>query len=273
MTDEGHLVAVRDLHVRYPENRTQLLAMEPASPADWLLVAGDISERFAEVQWTLEVLRSRFAKVFWAPGNHELWTLPGDPVTLRGEERYQALVAMCRSLGVVTPEDPYEIWTGHGGPLAIVPLFLLYDYTFLPSGAMTKEQGLAKAEAAGIMCTDEVFLHPDPHPTREAWSAARLELTRPRLDALKVPTVLFGHWPLIRKPMDVLWHPEFVMWCGSVHTADWHRRYRATAAVYGHLHIPRTFRQDDTEFHEVSLGYPQEWRRRSRPPSLPRRVL
>jgi 3',5'-cyclic AMP phosphodiesterase CpdA len=273
MAETGHLFAVSDLHVRYPENRAQLHDLRPTSPHDWLLVAGDVSERFAEVQRTLEVLRDRFAKVFWAPGNHELWTLPGDPVQLRGRDRYDALVDMCRAIGVVTPEDPYEVWTGPGGPVAVVPLFLLYDYTFLPSGAATKEQGLAKAEAAGVLCTDEVFLHPDPYPSREEWCAARLNLTRPRLDALELSTVLFGHYPLIRKPMDVLWHPEFVMWCGTVHTADWHRRYRATSMVYGHLHVPSTFDQDGTEFQEVSLGYPQEWGARDRAPSLPRRIL
>src|SRR5690349_16073987 len=111
---------------------------------------------------------------------------------------------------MVTPEDPYETWIGPGGPLAIVPLFLLYDYTFLPAGASTLAQGMALATAAGVICTDEIFLHPDPYPTRQAWCEARLASTRQRLDALELPTVLFGHWPLIRKPMDILWHPEFV---------------------------------------------------------------
>ena len=32
------------------------------------------------------------------------------------------------------PEHPYPVWTGSGGPATIVPMFLLYDYTFLPEG-------------------------------------------------------------------------------------------------------------------------------------------
>lgn len=273
MTEDAQLVAVSDLHVRYAENRAQLMALRPSTPDDWLLVAGDVAERFAEIQWALEVLTERFAKVFWAPGNHELWTLPGDPVALRGEERYRALVEMCRKLGVVTPEDPYETWPGPGGPVTIAPLFLLYDYTMLPAGAATKDEGMALAEAAGILCTDEVFLHHDPYPAREDWCATRLAYTQARLDQVTTPTVLFGHWPLIRRPMDILRHPEFVLWCGSAATADWHRRYNAIASVYGHLHIPRRFHQDGTEFVEVSLGYPQEWGRRTTPPALPHRIL
>ena len=40
------------------------------------------------------------------------------------------------------------------------------------------------------------------------------------------PTVLVNHYPLDRHPTDVLWHPEFAMWCGTGCTADWHRRFR-----------------------------------------------
>ena len=68
-------------------------------------------DRFEHVEWALRLLAERFAKVVWTPGNHELWTPPDDPVQLRGEQRYAALVALCRSLGVVTPEDPYQVWT------------------------------------------------------------------------------------------------------------------------------------------------------------------
>ena len=83
--------------------------------------------------------------VVWAPGNHELWTPREDPVQLRGDHRYQHLVTVCRDLGVLTPEDPYAVWDGPGGPATVVPLFLLYDYTFLPDGVSTKEEALAAA--------------------------------------------------------------------------------------------------------------------------------
>ena len=78
-----------------------------------------------------------------------------DPVKLRGEERYQHLVAMCRELGVITPEDPYPVWPGPGGPAVIVPLFLLYDYTFRPDGTSTKAEGLDLAYQTGVIGTDE----------------------------------------------------------------------------------------------------------------------
>ncbi len=271
----GRLLAISDLHIGYPENRALVEELHPDTEDDWLLVAGDVSENVADIRWTLKTLASRFAKVVWAPGNHELWTHPADPVTLRGVERYEHLVAVCRDLGVVTPEDPYPVWEGPGGPAVVAPLFLLYDYSFLPAGCATKEAGLEYAHGTGVVCNDEYLLHPDPYPTREAWCRARVELTERRLAELPadLPVVLVNHYPLDRHPTEVLWYPEFAMWCGTTLTADWHRRFPVAAMVYGHLHIPRTTWHEGVRFEEVSVGYPREWKKRQQPPGRPRLIL
>jgi 3',5'-cyclic AMP phosphodiesterase CpdA len=265
------LLAVSDLHVRYPENRTIVDGLRPGSDRDWLIVAGDVAEQVADVEWALRVLRERFARVIWVPGNHELWTRAKDPVSLRGEARYRHLVTLCRSIGVLTPEDEFPVWDGPGGPATVAPLFLLYDYTFLPAGAATSEQGLNIAIRAGVVCTDEHLLHPDPYPDRAGWCAARLRESTHRLASRdpRLPTVLVNHWPLTRLPTRVLRHPEFALWCGTVATADWHRRYQAAAVVYGHLHIPRVTWEDGVPFVEASLGYPREWRARERRDGIP----
>jgi 3',5'-cyclic AMP phosphodiesterase CpdA len=258
------LLAVSDLHVRHPENRAITDGLRPTSDGDWLIVAGDVAEQTGDVAEVLAMLRGRFSRVIWVPGNHELWTRTKDPVPLRGEHRYRHLVDTCRELGVLTPEDAFPVWEGPGGPVVVAPLFLLYDYSFLPAGTSTCEEGLAAAYAAGVVCTDEHLLFPDPHGSRQAWCAARVEASRRRLDAIdpSLPTVLVNHWPLTRAPTRVLRHPEFALWCGTAATADWHVRYRATAVVYGHLHIPRVIYEDGVRFVEVSLGYPREWKPR-----------
>jgi 3',5'-cyclic AMP phosphodiesterase CpdA len=223
-------------------------------------VAGDVGEKAEDIEWVLRTLRGRFGTVIWVPGNHDLWAHPRDPVTLRGEARYQHLVSVCRDLGVITPEDPYPVWEGPGGPAVIVPLFVLYDYSFRPDGARTKEEGLELAYRSGIIGTDERHLYPDPYPSREAWCQARIDATLPRLAALHpaLPTVLVNHFPLTRTPTRILRYPAFAQWCGTEQTADWHLRFRAQAVVYGHLHIPRTTWEDGVRFEEVSLGYPRE---------------
>jgi hypothetical protein len=167
------------------------------------------------------------------------------------------------------------VWDGAGGPARVAPLFLLYDYSFRPAGATSKAESLAQARAAGIMCTDERLLHPDPYPTREDWCRARVSATAERLAGCDAgtPSVLVTHWPLIREPTRVLRYPEFAQWCGTALTADWHRRQPTIAAIYGHLHIPRRIDRDGVRFEEVSLGYPREWRARGRPPVVARQIL
>ncbi|WP_392876101.1 metallophosphoesterase family protein [Streptomyces sp. LN499] len=186
----GHLLAVSDLHVAYADNRDIVSSLRPGTDADWLIVAGDVGEKVADVERAMTLLSERFARVVWVPGNHELWTHPSDPVRLRGEARYLHLVDLCRSLGVLTPEDPYPVWEDADGPVTLAPLFLLYDYTFRAPGATTR---------------------------------------------------------------------------------DWHRRFRAAAVIYGHLHIPRVTHHDGVRFEEVSIGYPREWR--ARPPREPLRTV
>jgi 3',5'-cyclic AMP phosphodiesterase CpdA len=259
------LFAISDLHVAYEENRAVLEELRPESEEDWLIVAGDVAELYADIERALRLLSRRFAKVVWTPGNHELWTHSRDEVELRGEARYMSLVELCRGLGVITPEDPYPVWEGEGGPLTIAPLFLLYDYSFRVPGAFTKEESLRLAHEAGVVCTDEYFLHPDPYPSRDAWCRARVAGTEHRLSALDpgTRTVLVNHYPLVRDPTDVLRYPDFAQWCGTELTADWHTRFRAETVVYGHLHIPRVTWHDGVRFEEVSVGYPREWKPRA----------
>jgi 3',5'-cyclic AMP phosphodiesterase CpdA len=269
------LLATSDLHVSHAGNKAVVESIRPYTDGDWLIVAGDVADTVADIEWTLSLLRDRFARVIWVPGNHELWTVPADAVQLRGEARYQHLVELCRSLDIVTPEDEYPVWTGGDEELVVVPLFLLYDYSWRPSGLSIPE-ALDVGRETGVFCTDEFLLHPDPFPSRKAWAQDRLRRTTARLDALGTDrrTVLVSHWPLSRVPTTILRYPHFAMWCGSKTTEDWHLRYRAAVSVYGHLHIPVSFTVDGVPFEEVSLGYPREWREREQQPPYPvRRIV
>ena len=271
---DGALRAIGDLHVEHAENRELVAAIEPRSERDWLIVCGDVADDPDNVAWALRLLRSRFAEVIWVPGNHELLAQRDAPQAMRGERRYRHLVELCRGLGVLTPEDPYPIWDGPGGPVRVVPLFLLYDYSFGRNG-FTRAQALQRAYDAGVVCIDEFLLDPAPYPSREAWCAARVVEAEGRLRDVEplLPSILVNHYPLLPEPTRMLRHPEFAQWCGTTRTAEWHRRFRATAVVYGHLHIPRTSWHDGVRFEEVSLGYPRERRRWPGYPHQPRQIL
>jgi predicted phosphodiesterase len=250
------LWAIADLHLRHEETRQALLGL-PAYPGDWLIVAGDVGETEQHLRFAWTVLSRRFDRLFWVPGNHELWTIPPHPGEPRGQEKYERLVAVCREFGVLTPEDPYPLWPGPGPRCVIAPLFLLYDYTFRPD-AVPVEEAVQWAAEENLLCSDEVLLHPDPYSSRQAWCAARCAAAEARLEAAARlgPLVLVNHWPL-RQDLAVLPRiPRFSIWCGTRRTEDWHRRFNAHAVVYGHLHIRQTQWRDGVRFEEVSLGYP-----------------
>ncbi|WP_353109576.1 metallophosphoesterase [Gordonia sp. (in: high G+C Gram-positive bacteria)] len=271
------LWAISDLHVSHRGNEQILDQIRPTDPGDWLIVAGDVAERTDDIVDTLRRLAARFAKVVWVPGNHELYTTAKDPLQIFGVARYDYLVQVCRDLGVITPEDIYPLFDPGDGsdPVRVVPMFLLYDYTFRPEGTATTLQALAVARERNVVATDEFLLSPEPFGTRDAWSRARIDATRTRLEAIDPgeKTVLINHWPLRREPCDALMYPEFALWCGSELTADWHTRFNAVCSVYGHLHIPRTTWYDGVRFEEVSVGYPREWKRRGLPHPLLRPIV
>ncbi|MCK0518487.1 metallophosphoesterase [Williamsia sp. DF01-3] len=271
------LWAISDLHVAHRGNESIIDRIRPEDDGDWLIVAGDVSERTDDISDTLRRLKARFETVIWTPGNHELYTTAKDPMQIFGVARYDYLVQMCRDLGVVTPEDIYPLFDPRNGtaPVRVVPMFLLYDYTFRPKGTVNKLQALAVARENNVVATDEFLLSSEPFQTRDAWSRARIDQTRRRLDRLDPAerTVLINHWPLRREPTDALMYPEFALWCGSELTDDWHLRYNAMCSVYGHLHIPRTTWYDGVRFEEVSVGYPREWGRRGLPDPLLRKIV
>src|SRR5262249_45475450 len=143
------LYALADLHLRYEVTRRALAAL-PEHPEDWLILAGDVGESEEHLHFALGLLTLRFARVVWAPGNHDLWSVPGEP---RGEAKYARLVEVCRRHGVLTPEDPYAVWPGEGPRRIVAPLFLLYDYTFRPD-SVPAEQAIAWAAEENLLCSD-----------------------------------------------------------------------------------------------------------------------
>jgi 3',5'-cyclic AMP phosphodiesterase CpdA len=253
------LWAIADLHVGYAENRAGIEALD-GRPDDWLIVAGDAGESPAHLDFVLRTVTRRFAQVVWTPGNHELWTPRHLPAAERGVAHYTRLVELCRRHGVLTPEDPWAEWPGDGPLRAIVPVCLLFDYSFAPDGVPAAE-AVAWAAESGVRSADEDLLAPHPFDSVTAWCHARVRETEPRLAALPPAArlILVNHYPL-RRDLAVLPRvPRFAVWCGTRLTEDWHRRFNVEAVVYGHLHLRSSRTIDGVRFEEVSLGYPRQW--------------
>jgi 3',5'-cyclic AMP phosphodiesterase CpdA len=253
------LLAISDLHLSHRTNREALFELGDF-PEDWLIVAGDVGESPEHLVLALRELTPRFRKVIWTPGNHELWSPRHATDRTRGVARYDELIAVCRDFGAISPEDPYPQFPAEPDTY-VVPMFLLYDYSFRPADVPLTE-AVAWARQTGVVCGDEFMLDAQPFVSRIAWCEARVAATEARLDALpeQARTVLVNHWPLradLARPPRI---PRFSIWCGTTATEGWARRYRARAVVSGHLHLRTTLWRHGVRYDEVSLGYPRDWR-------------
>ena len=267
------LWAISDLHVGYDENRKAVQDL-PEYPDDWLIIAGDAGEIPAHLDFVLRTLEPRFRQLVWTPGNHDLWTPRNLPSEQRGVAHYERLVALCRKYGVLTPEDPWAKWPGDGPTRAIVPTFLLFDYSFRPP-LVPREQAVAWAAESGVRSNDEDLLAPDPYATRDDWCAARVEATEARLAALPADArlIVANHFPLryeLGIPPRI---PRFSIWCGTRRTEDWHRRFNIETVVSGHLHLRSSRELDGVRYEEVSLGYPKQWNQNKTLADYLRRIL
>lgn len=265
------LWALSDLHIGFEVNRQAIEAL-PDFGDDWLLLGGDTGDTLAHLQAVLDVVTTRFARVIWTPGNHDLWTPRAWPDEKRGVSQYARLVEACRMRGVLTPDDPYVAWPATGHVLA--PIFTLYDYSFAPGGR-SPEDAVAWAAETKVQCADELLLSPAPYASRADWCAARVDATEARLAALPgdARTILLGHFPL-RADLAILPRiPRFAIWCGTTRTTDWHTRFRADVVVSGHLHLRTTRWRDGVRFEETSLGYPAQWQQTRTAASYLRRIL
>src|SRR5215207_10060046 len=110
--------AISDLHTDFAANWN--LVQEISSrdyKQDVLVLAGDIADSLSVISKTLTLLRSRFARVFYVPGNHELWVRMDNCHSL---EKLNRISTVCDDLGIDTrPARVETIW--------VVPLFSWYD--------------------------------------------------------------------------------------------------------------------------------------------------
>ncbi|HEY0100905.1 MAG TPA: metallophosphoesterase [Pyrinomonadaceae bacterium] len=237
------IFAISDLHTDFRENRLLLerLSQEEYTQ-DVLLVAGDIADRLQVIGETLTLLRSRFARVFYTPGNHELWTRDegGDSV-----EKYFRVMELCRQVGVSTSP-------GEEGGVRIVPLLSWYETR---RGANGRLEG-PEEWADFYFCKWPEWIGSP--------SAYFLKANEPHLKSYDEPVVSLSHFlprrdllpPVERLRFKRL--PEVAI-CEPLEEQI--RRLRSVVHVFGHSHINCDLRLDGVRYVQHALRYPQERQR------------
>ncbi|CAF9911147.1 MAG: hypothetical protein GOMPHAMPRED_007323 [Gomphillus americanus] len=195
------LYAISDIHLSYPQNREYWSALplrkHDFPPKSGLILAGDVGESISHLRLALEIALQVFSYVWWIPGNHELYTLPGQhsPTennastgdqaardaeidSLRGEERYQAFIRVCHQYpGVYTPEDEWVIWDCSAEEDPITTITTKSQISSSPSNQQPQQPS---SSAAALICPlftlyDYTFRPAHLHSTTAAlaWAAEK----------------------------------------------------------------------------------------------------
>jgi hypothetical protein len=245
------VIAISDLHTDFSAN---LHIIEGLSKSDYrddvLLVAGDIADRLETISHTLAVLRERFSKVFYVPGNHELWVraeTSDDSI-----EKFERIIELCDGLGVHTmPARAAKLW--------IVPLFSWYEAEFDSDGTGDESSLTAWAdfhfckwpESMGPVC--DYFM----------------KLNKPRIQRYDGEVISMSHF-LPRRDLlpetDLLRFKGLPQVAGCEQLETQIRELGSIAHVFGHSHINCDRVIDSVRYVQNALRYPAE--RKSRPFSL-----
>lgn len=254
------IFALSDLHVDFTANLEAVAAL-PSGPHrdDVLVLAGDLSHRLDRSEQVLRHLAACFARVFFVPGNHDLWVgadAPddaGDEVGESSLDRLRALEQACAALGVRTaPADAGDGWW-------VVPLHGWYEPAFGRDGD--------SGEAVSPQWTD---LQRCRWPANLADDGARSRHFAARNEAYPPPppgrrVLTFSHFvprPELIPPVSRLRFRQLPRVAGSVRIDAQARAAGTEVHVFGHSHIPWDERIDGVRYVQQPLAYPWERARR-----------
>lgn len=233
---------ISDLHTDYEENLHWCRQLsEQDYQEDFLVLAGDISHELEQLQEVLILMVKRFKRVFFVPGNHDVWLAKGSQSN--SLQKFNAICKLAKELGASTTAYIQA-------ELAIVPLFSWYDFSF---GVVSKRIERAWVDFRACrwpMELDELtqHFHQLNQAAIEQAKASKTILSfshfMPRADLLppRVPTIVQELLPVF----------------GAASLGEQIQHLQPQLHVYGHSHLNRSVRLDDVHYINNAFGYPQE---------------
>lgn len=238
------LFALSDLHVDYAENDTWVRSLSRQDYRDdVLLLGGDLSSDLPRLEDCLQRLRERFDRVFFVPGNHDLWVRKGDG---------QDSLGRAERIGEIAQRSGVETRPARIKSLRIVPLLSWYDFSFGQPGEELRRRwadfrlcvwpaGMELGEVARYFHQQNTIEAPLPGETVISFSHFM-----PRPDALPERVVRQEYFLL-----PVL---------GSTALEDQVRVLKPRYHVFGHSHLNSVRLLNGTTYLNNAFGYPAEHR-------------
>lgn len=127
----ARIFAVSDVHFDHPGAKEWAASLsKTAYKDDAIILAGDVGDTYVAVKYCLKAFRACFRRVFYVPGNHDMWIRPkgqhSDEPSLFADsvQKLLSLWQLCDELDVDT--GPVQLSTA----VTVVPLDSWYHYSF-----------------------------------------------------------------------------------------------------------------------------------------------
>jgi Icc-related predicted phosphoesterase len=234
--------ALSDIHVDYSVNRKWLLELSRWDyREDVLILAGDLTDDLALLEQSLSSLCSKFRKVMFVPGNHELWVVRDRCKT--SLDKFRKVIEIAENCGASTNAVEF-------GRLSIVPLFAWYDLSF------------------GPLCEELENDWTDFHACRWPQSHSLADIAqyfsnqnRERLQVTNQVVISFSHFlPHIELMPGYIPRAQRVLYpvLGSTALGAQVTALKPAIHVYGHSHVNLQVEFGGIHYVNNAFGYPSE---------------
>lgn len=228
---------ISDLHCDQKGNAEWCQLLDDAEfQEDVLIVAGNVAETYRAVIQSLKVLRGKFRRVFYVPGNRDLALNASEVRTSRFPDSIAKLLALLKACEEIEVDVlPAAI----GQDVYVVPLFSWYNAEFDKRSRPDPNIGF-----------DSQCVWPlDQH---QLWKWM-LKLNEAHLHVYRGTVLTVSHFlPLTTLPFDVAGKQAQAMGCEEIE--DQLREVRSSAHVYGHSTIRSLQVHGGTTFGNHALG-------------------
>lgn len=233
--------AVSDLHLDFPANRQWLSMLPDEYRQDILILAGDVSDSLATLEWCFRHLAQRFLKVLFTPGNHELWVMR-DAAGMDSLAKFHAVRNLAERHGVGCA--PF-----HCGALSVVPLSSWYDFSF----------GRPEAALRAAWTDFHACRWPAQHDAASVTNFF-LALNEPVLRTRNRHVISFSHFLPRADLLPPSRHAAMlrpVMGCTGLDAQI--RTLQPHIHVFGHSHSAAALELDGIRYVNHAWGYPREY--------------
>ncbi|MEX3592167.1 MAG: metallophosphoesterase family protein [Burkholderia sp.] len=239
------IFSLSDIHVDFESNAEWVASLSRSEyQRDVLILAGDVSDSLERLEHCLSTFSNCFLRVFFVPGNHELWVMR-DPPGTNSLDKFEQVRRVAEASGATLRPELVD-------GVVIVPLLGWYDESF----------GMPSQELRNAWMDFYACRWPNGWTSRhvtEYFTGLNVLDNLPRGRS----TISFSHFlpridvmPAYIPASRRMLYP--VLGSGLIEAQV--RRIHPDLHLYGHSHVNREVMLDGIRYLNNAFGYPHEER-------------